>query len=51
MNQIKFDDVSLRAQHQMSNANEGKNKMAWDDIYGDGDFDWVLCCKMRIRIR
>jgi hypothetical protein len=31
----KYGDVRLRAQHQMSNANEGRNKMAWDDIYGD----------------
>ena len=23
----------------MSSANQGKNKMAWDDIYGDDDFD------------
>jgi hypothetical protein len=35
----KFGDVRLRAQHQKSNANEVWNKMAWDDIYGDDDFD------------
>jgi hypothetical protein len=35
----KFGDVRLRAQHQMSSANQGKNNMAWDDIYGDDDFD------------
>jgi hypothetical protein len=34
----KFGDVRLRAQNQMSGANQGKNKMAWDDIYGDDDF-------------
>ena len=33
----KFGDVRLRAQHQPSNAVEGKNKMAWDDIYGDDE--------------
>jgi hypothetical protein len=38
----KFGDVRLRAQHQMSNANEGRNKMAWDDIYGGNDFDQVI---------
>ena len=38
----KFGDVRLRAQHQLSNANEGRNKMAWDDIYGDDDFDQVI---------
>lgn len=35
----KFGDVRLRAQHQTTSANEGRNKMAWDDIYGDDDFD------------
>jgi hypothetical protein len=34
--------VRLRAQHQLSNANEGRNKMAWDDIDGDDDFDQVI---------
>jgi hypothetical protein len=38
----KFGDVRLRAQHQLSNANEDRNKMAWDDIYGDDDFDQVI---------
>jgi hypothetical protein len=35
----KFGNVRLQAQQQMANANEGRNKMAWDDIYGDDDFD------------
>ena len=34
----KFGDVRLRT-HEPSSTIEGKNKMAWDDIYGDDDFD------------
>ncbi|KAJ1278828.1 hypothetical protein BS78_04G108900 [Paspalum vaginatum] len=34
----KFDDARLSAQCQTSNVAKGKN-MAWDDIYGDDDFE------------
>jgi hypothetical protein len=34
--ETKFGDVRLRV-HEPSSTTEGKNKSAWDDIYGDDD--------------
>jgi hypothetical protein len=33
--ETKFGDVRLPTHQPSATSNEGKNKMAWDDIYGD----------------
>jgi hypothetical protein len=38
----KFGDVRLRV-HQPSSTTEGKNKSAWDDIYGDDGVGNQVC--------
>jgi hypothetical protein len=37
--EAKFGDARLRANQHPTSLGSGKKKMAWDDIYGDDDYD------------
>ena len=37
--EAKFGDTRLRANQHPTSLGSGKKKMAWDDIYGDDDYD------------
>ena len=39
MYEAKFGDTRLRANQHPTSLGSGKKKMAWDDIYGDDDYD------------